>query len=547
VTAGTVYLIGAGPGDPGLLTLAGRDALARADVVVYDRLAHPALLDHAPPGAERVYVGKQAARHALPQNEINALLAERALAGKTVARLKGGDPFVFGRGGEEAEFLRARGVRFVVVPGVTSAIAAPAYAGIPVTHRDASSSFAVITGHERDDARESGTRAAGAAEPRRRWDRIAWAADTLVFLMGVEALNEIVARLIEHGRPPETPVALVQWGTWAERQRVATGTLATIVDVVRAAGITAPAVTVIGEVVRWRESLRWFEPSSSGAPDAGRPLSGKRVLVTRAREQASALSERLRAEGAEPVEFPTIRIEPPADDYATLDAALAGLHRYHWVVFTSANGVARVWERLAAAGRDARAFGGAKIAAIGPATGGALRERGIRADFVPTEFVAEAVVEQFPEPVRGQAILIPRAAEAREVLPERWRDAGAARVDVVPAYRTVLETVDAAAIRRLLAAGGLDAVTFTSSSTVKNFVEALGAGGPVEIPPATRLAAIGPVTAQTCRELLQEPDVTAEDYTIDGLVAALAARFGREQASSGDPQSAAGPAVIGAE
>jgi uroporphyrinogen III methyltransferase/synthase len=338
-------------------------------------------------------------------------MAERALTGKTVVRLKGGDPFVFGRGGEEAEFLHERGVPFVIVPGVTSAIAAPAYAGIPVTHRDAASSFAVITGHERDDDRESGTRAPGEAEQRRRWDRIAHAADTLVFLMGVEALAEIAAKLIENGRSPETPVGLIEWGTWP-RQRVVTGTLETIVEIARAAEIRPPAVTIVGEVVKWRDQLRWFDDG---------PLFGKRILVTRAREQASALSDRLRSLGAEPIEFPTIRIEPPADNYAALDAVLAGLDGYNWVVFTSANGVLHTFARLEAAGHDARAFGTAKVAAIGPATETALRERGIRADFVPSEFVAEAVVPQFPEPVNGLNILIARATEAREVLPETWR------------------------------------------------------------------------------------------------------------------------------
>ena len=513
-----MYLVGAGPGDPGLLTLAGRDALARADMVVYDRLAHPSLLNHAPAQAERLFVGKKSAQHFVKQEDTNALMAERALSGETVVRLKGGDPFVFGRGGEEAEFLRERGVPFVIVPGVTSAIAAPAYAGIPVTHRDAASSFAVITGHERGDDRESGTRAPGEAEQRRRWDRIAYAADTLVFLMGVEALGEIAAKLMENGRAPETPVGLIEWGTWP-RQRVVTGTLANIVEAAREAGIRPPAVTVVGEVVRWRETLRWF--------DTG-PLFGKRVLVTRAREQASALSDRLRRLGAEPIEFPTIRIEPPADNYVALDAALADLADYDWVVFTSANGVVRTFARLDVLGRDARAFGNAKVAAIGPATEMALRERGVRADFTPSEFVAEAVVAQFPEPVAGKRILIPRAAEAREVLPETWRAAGA-DVKVVPAYQTVLETEGAADIRERLAAGELDALTFTSSSTVKNFVEAVGRD--VAVAPSVVLAAIGPVTAQTCRELLREPDITADAYTIDGLVDALAARWKTDKRS----------------
>lgn len=511
---GTVYLIGAGPGDPGLLTLAGRDAIARADVVLYDRLAHPSLLNFASQSAEKIFVGKASARHFVRQADTNDLMVEHARAGRTVARLKGGDPFVFGRGGEEAEYLRERGVPFIIVPGVTSAIAAPAYAGIPVTHRDASSSFAVITGHERDDRTESGTREAGSAEQRRRWDRIAHAADTLVFLMGVEALPEITARLIENGRDAATPVALVQWGTWP-RQRVVTGTLTNIVEIVRQEGITAPAVTVVGEVVNWRDKLRWFDNG---------PLWGRRILVTRAREQASAFSDRLRTLGADAIEFPTIRITEPAS-YEALDAALERLPSYQWVVFTSANGVKHTFERLGRQGRDARAFGGAQVAAIGPATADALASHGIRPDFTPTEFVAEAVLAQFPERVAGKRILMPRAAEAREVLPETWREQGA-EVAVVQAYQTVLVSEGADDIRVLLDAGALDAITFTSSSTVRNFLEAM-AGTP--IPSTTRLAAIGPVTATTCRELLREPDCIADSYTLDGLAEALIACLGQKQ------------------
>lgn len=511
---GTVYLIGAGPGDPGLLTIAGRDALAKADVVLYDRLAHPSLLNYCRADAEQIFVGKASARHFVRQEDTNSLMAERALVGKSVARLKGGDPFVFGRGGEEAEYLRERGVPFVIVPGVTSAIAAGAYAGIPVTHRDAASSFAVITGHERDDSRESGTREAGQAEQRRRWDRIAYAADTLVFLMGVEALGEISARLIENGRSPATPVALVQWGTWA-RQRVVTGTLEDIVEVVKREGITAPAVTIIGEVVRWREKIRWF--------DTG-PLFGKRVLVTRAREQASALSEKLRLLGADPLEFPTIRIGPPEDSYAALDAALPNLASYDWVIFTSTNAVRHTFERLAVIGKDARAFGAAKIAAIGSATAEALTTHGIRADFTPTEFVAEAVLAQFPESVEGKHILIPRATEAREILPDTWRSQGAS-VDVVPAYRTELADEGAEEIRELLAKREIDIVTFTSSSTVKNFVQAIG---DTPVPETTLLASIGPATTATCQELLRTPDCIAEEATIDGLLQALVERASLE-------------------
>lgn len=505
--AGTVYLVGAGPGDPGLLTIAGRDAIAAADILLYDRLAHPSLLEYARSDAERIFVGKASARHFVKQEDTNALMARYALEGKTVVRLKGGDPFVFGRGGEEAEYLRERGVPFVIVPGVTSAIAAPAYAGIPVTHRDAASSFAVITGHERDEGRESGTRDAGGAEQRRRWDHIAHAADTLVFLMGVEALGEISARLRENGRAPETPVALVQWGTWA-KQKVAVGTLEDIEEVARREGITPPAVTVVGDVVRWRERIRWFDD---------RPLFGKRVLVTRARDTASTLSARLRALGADPIEYPTIRILPPEDGYTALDAALATTPGPDWLLFTSANAVAATFDRLGAAGRDARALANTRVAAIGPGTADALRKQGIRADFVPTEAVAETVLAEFPGEVAGLRMLMPRAAAGRDTLPDGLRARGAT-VEVVPAYQTVPDAESAESLREALAAGAVDIITFTSASTVTNFVDALGE---VALPEGVTLACIGPVTAETCAQRLRPADVIAEEHTIDGLLAAL--------------------------
>ena len=413
LSPGLVSLIGAGPGDPGLLTVRGRERLQTADVVVYDRLAHPSLLGYARPDAELVYVGKASAQHAMKQGDINALLIDRAKQGKSVARLKGGDPFVFGRGGEEAEECRAVGVPFEIVPGVTSAIAAPAYAGIPVTHRDMASSFAIVTGHERDDSRESGTRLPGEAEQRRNWANIARAGDTLIFLMGVEALPDIAARLQENGRDPQTPVALVQWGTWT-RQQVVTGTLATIVDEVKRAGLTPPAVCVVGEVVKLREKLRWFDDPQT------HPLFGKKIVVTRAREQASALSDLLRARGAEPLEFPAIEIAR-LDDYAELDNALARLDTYRWMIVTSTNTVPVLAERLNALGHDARAFHATRIAAIGPATRDALHQRlGLRADYIPTEAVAEAILAEWPDAdVTGQRILLPRALEAREILPEQ--------------------------------------------------------------------------------------------------------------------------------
>ena len=513
---GTVYLIGAGPGDPKLITVGGAEALRLADVVVYDRLAHPRLLDWARADAERVYVGKQADKHAMKQEDINALLAERAKEGKAVARLKGGDPFVFGRGGEEAEFLRERDVPFVVIPGVTSAIAAPAYAGIPVTHRDAASSFAVITGHERDDARESGTRTAGQAEGRRRWDKIAHAADTLVFLMGVENLEEIAGQLQANGRSPETPVALVRWGTWAGQQETLVGTLGDIVEKVRAAGFKAPAVTVVGEVVRLRERLRWF--------DVG-PLAGKRVVVTRAREQASEFAEKLRTRGAEPVEFPLIRIVPPAEGYAALDDALIRVGTYDWVCFASAPAVHAFCDRLMHAGKDARALATARIAAVGPATSAALAARGLIADFQPQATTGAGLGAELPGEVGENNILVPRAKEGDEGLIEALTARGAV-VDAATAYENVLDGAGADEVRQRLLSGTVDAVTFTSSSTVKNFVAALDGAA---LPASVTVACIGPSTAKTAREMLgREPEVVASEHTTEGLIAALEGLYGAQ-------------------
>lgn len=509
---GTVYLIGAGPGDPKLVTVGGMEALQRADVVVYDRLAHPRLLDYARPNAERVYVGKQADRHAMRQGDINTLLADRALAGMTVARLKGGDPFVFGRGGEEAEFLRERNVPFIVIPGVTSAIAAPAYAGIPVTHRDLASSFAVITGHERDDSRESGARVGGEAEQRRRWDKIAHAADTLLFLMGVENLEEIVRNLVANGRREDTPVALVRWGTWAGQQQTLVGTLGTVVDAVRAAKFSAPAVTVVGDVVTLRERLRWFDNG---------PLSGRRIVVTRAREQASDFAERLRALGAEPVEFPLIQTAPPPDNYAALDAVLPHLGAYQWVCFASAPAVRAFFDRLSGLGRDARAFGSAQVGTVGPATADALRARGIVPDFQPSILTGAVLANELPGDLAQARILLPRALEGEETLADGLLSRGAA-VDAVPAYQTRIDGANAETVRARLLAGTLDAVTFTSSSTVKNFAQALGAA----LPPNVAIACIGPSTAQTAQEVLgRAPDVVAQTHTTDGLVAAITDYF----------------------
>ena len=495
---GFVSLIGAGPGDPGLLTLRGVEALARADVVVYDYLANPALLAHARPDAERVYVGKKAGSHTLSQDEINALLVGHGAAGKFVARLKGGDPFVFGRGGEEAMALAGAGIPFEVVPGISSAVAAPAYAGIPVTHRGLASSFAVITGHE-DPAKD---------ESAIDWSRLATGVDTLVFVMGVGNLPKIVERLVAHGRPSDTPVALVRWGTMPGQHTV-TGILADIVQKVQAAGLKPPAVTIVGPVAGLRADLRWFED---------RPLFGQRVLVTRTRQQASVLSKRLQALGAEAIELPTIRIEPPAS-WAPLDAAVAGLSGYDWIVFTSVNGVEAFWQRLQRAGLDARALHGVRLAAIGPATASALEDCGLRADCVPREYVAEAVAAELGN-VAGRWVLLPRADIARPALAVLLRAAGA-NVEEVDAYRTVRPETEPEALHHLLSR--VSVATFSSSSTVRNLAEMATEAGldlREELSEAT-IACIGPITADTARELGLPVHVVARQYTIEGLVEAL--------------------------
>lgn len=500
---GKVYLVGAGPGDPGLLTIRGLECLHRADVVVYDRLVHPAILCHARPEAELIYVGKASSQHTMKQEEINQLLVDKAWEGKTVVRLKGGDPFVFGRGGEEAETLVAAGIEWEEIPGITSAIAAPAYAGIPVTHRDFCSALGIITGHEKADA---GTRRQGDAESRIKWDKIATGLDTLIFLMGVENLPNITTELLKNGRDPSTPVALVRWGTRAEQETLV-GTLADIAQKVRETGFKSPAVTVVGDVVNLREKLRWFD---------NRPLFGKRVLVTRSRDQASGLSALLREQGAEPVEFPVIRIAPP-ESYDELDAALDRIDTYDWALFTSANGVRAVIDRLRDIGRDVRWLKGPRVGAIGPATAETIGCLGVRVDFTPSKFVAESVVEEFPEDPAGKRILIPRAKEAREVLPEKLREKGA-QVDIVTSYRTVIEESCAPPIREMLQKGEIDIITFTSSSTVKNFVQLVGRES---VPEGVTIACIGPITAQMAEEHGLKPDIVAEEYTIEGLVRAL--------------------------
>jgi uroporphyrinogen III methyltransferase/synthase len=483
----TVFLVGAGPGDPGLMTARALELIAGADVIVYDRLIPSGALDGARVGASLIYAGKEGGGPSMPQEEITGLLVAHGGSGQMVVRLKGGDPFVFGRGGEEAEALREAGIAYEVVPGVTAGVAAPAYAGIPVTHRDAASAVAFVTGHEDPSKPESAL----------DWAALAAFPGTIVVYMGVRRLEAITDALRAGGRAAEEPAALVERGTMPG-QRSVTATLATIASVGADAGVRAPAIAVFGEVAAIGEQLEWL---------SARPLLGRRVAVTRARAQASGLATRLRALGAEVVEAPAIRIEPLSID-------LPDLSGYDLICMTSPNGVRCLFERLEASGRDARALAGGRVAAIGPGTARALRDRGVVADVVPERFVAEGLVAALAG-VPVERALIARAAEARDVLPDALRARGAA-VDVVALYETVAETLTP---DELNAATGADYVTFTSSSTVRFWVAAVGddaARGS-----AARRVSIGPVTSETLREQGLPPDVEATEHDIDGLVAAL--------------------------
>ena len=481
----TVYLVGAGPGDPGLLTARALELIAAADVIVYDRLIPATALDRARRDAELHYAGKEGGGPSMPQDEIERLLLVHGAAGRTVVRLKGGDPFVFGRGGEEAEALRDRGIPYEVVPGVTAGVAAPAYAGIPVTHRDAASAVAFVTGHE------------DPAKPAQSLDWTALAAfpGTLVIYMGVRQLKAIAERLRAGGRDDTEPAAVIERGTLPE-QRVVSGNLATIAARASEHQIRAPAIAIFGPVAALRERLQWFE---------ARPLAGITVAVTRARAQASELAARLTALGAAVIEAPAIRIAP-------LDGAAPTLERYDLVCLTSPNGVRLLFERLAAAGRDARSLAGARVAAIGPGTAAALREHGVIADIVPDRFLAEGLVDALAE-IPVKRALVARAAQARDVLPDALRERGA-DVDVVALYETVAEPLGEAQLQALQAA---DYVTFTSSSTVTFFLDAVGE----RLSSEARLVSIGPITSAALRGHGMEPAVEAGRHDIDGLVEAL--------------------------
>jgi uroporphyrinogen III methyltransferase / synthase len=491
VSGGTVYLVGAGPGDPGLMTRRALELIASADAILYDRLIPPGALDGARPDADLRYVGKQPGGHSMGQEEINALLVELGRTLPVVVRLKGGDPFVFGRGGEEAQALADAGVAFEVVPAVTAGVAAPAYAGIPVTHRDDASAVALITGHEDPQKPESAL----------DWPALAAFPGTLVLYMGVRNLPQIAERLVAGGRSADEPVAVIERGT-LPGQRTVSGTLADIAERVAEAGLKAPAITLVGPVARLRERLEWLER---------RPLFGRSVVVTRARAQASGLSARLTALGAHVVEAPAIRIEPrPA---AEVDPLVASIGEYALVVLTSPNGASLLFEALGRAGLDARAFAGATVAAMGPGTAAELRRRGIAADVVPPRSIAESLVEALAAvPVKGRRVLVARAAEARDVLPDALSQRGA-QVDVLPLYDTVAERapdVDLPAV---------DYVTFTSSSTVRFFLETVDGA----LPASARIVSIGPVTSETARAHGLEVHVEADRHDIDGLVDALVA------------------------
>jgi uroporphyrinogen III methyltransferase/synthase len=509
---GKVYLIGAGPGDPGLITVKGLACLKKADVVVYDYLANEQLLGTAPAWAERVYVGKRAGGHTLAQEKINALIVEKAREGKTVARLKGGDPFIFGRGGEEAEDLARAGISFEIVPGVTSAIAVPAYAGIPLTHRNFTSTVAFITGHE-DPTKENS---------RISWDKIATGAGTLVLLMGAGNLSLIAAELMKNGRDPQTPVALIRWGTLPEQETVI-GKLCTIGEI---AGkkIQPPVIILVGEVVELRDRLNWFERL---------PLFGKKILVTRAREQASELSERLGELGAMPIEFPTIEVIPPGS-WVDADHCASQIEEYDWIIFTSVNGVNFFLDRLISLGRDVRDLKGPQICAIGPKTAETLRSLKIRVDLVPQEYRAESILAELQKgDLKGKKILIPRAKVARDVLPEELRKAGAL-TDVVEVYQTVRPEKNGEEVKDLLRKRAISAITFTSSSTVSNFVEMMGKDEARELTAGVTIASIGPITAEKAMSLGIVTTVVPREFTIPGLVEALVDFFTAEHAESAE-------------
>jgi len=500
---GKVYLVGAGPGDPGLLTLRGRELLEKAEVIIYDRLASPRIMEFANPAAEKIYVGKRVGKHVANQHEINDLILEKAKQGKRVVRLKGGDPFIFGRGGEEAQILAENGIQFEIVPGVTSAIAVPAYAGIPLTHRSYTASVAFITGHRRFDSNEADV----------DWEGLAKGVGTLVFLMGMTNLPNITENLIRFGRSPDTPVAVIRWGTTPLQESI-TGTLSDIAQKVKEAGFKPPAIIVVGDVCKVRDKINWFEKQ---------PLLGKKVLVTRTREQASTLVRLLERRGAGCIECPTIEVRQ-VDDTSVLDRAIEEIHGFDWIVFTSPNAVKFFFMRLDQLGKDVRAMGNAKIATVGSSTAKELEQHHIRVDAVPEDFRAEGLLKLFSKmDMKGKRVLIPRAVKAREILPEGLKEMGA-DVVVAPAYETVPPKV-APQTLELLDEEDIDVITFTSSSTVSNFFKTVPADIVKKVISKAKVACIGPVTAKTAEKRGLSVDIVPQESTIPSLVEAIEKSF----------------------
>jgi uroporphyrinogen III methyltransferase / synthase len=505
---GKVYLVGAGPGDPQLITVKGQECVKKADVIIYDYLANERLLDYRRPDSEIIYVGKQGDSHTLPQRDINALIIKKAKEGKTVARLKGGDPFIFGRGGEEAEELVNEGIAFEIIPGISSAIAVPTYAGIPLTHREHTSSVAFVTGHEDP----------GKAETKVHWDKIATGVGTIVFFMGMKNIANIVDNLVKNGRDPETPVAVIQWGTRTD-QKVVTGTLTDIEGRVKKARLGPPAIIVVGEVVRLRDKLNWYE---------SKPLFGRRILVTSSHGHADLLADKLIQLGATVVEFPMINVAPPQNP-AELDAAIAGIGSYGWIIFRSMNAARFFIERLMETGRDVRALRDTKICAVGSRTAGYLGQHGIRPDLVPTEFSDEGLpVELAGTVFKGIKVLIPVPGGAKEILSDRLREKGA-DVTLVTAFEHAKPVADAARIRKLLEDKKIAAVTFTSMSAVGHFVRVLGRAELGALTAGVRIACIGPLTARTAEGYGMKADIMPEEYTITSLVDAMKLYFQEER------------------
>ncbi|MBI4377698.1 MAG: uroporphyrinogen-III C-methyltransferase [Nitrospinae bacterium] len=492
--SGKVYIIGAGPGDPELLTLKGKSCIEEADVIIYDHLVNKKLLEFAKDGAELIYVGKIAGRHTKSQGEINSLLVNKAKDGMILARLKGGDPFIFGRGGEEALELADNGIPFEIIPGVTAAISVPAYAGIPLTHRDFNSSIAFITGHEE--------RSKGVS--RVAWEKISSGIENLVFFMGVKNISTIVKNLIDNGRDPDTPVAVIRRGTTPFQETVI-GNLKNITELVKEKGIKPPAVIVVGEVVKLRDRLNWFEE---------KPLFGKRILITRAKGQAENFVKLVEGAGAIPILFPTIETVHP-DSWNMLDRSINRLDTYHWIIFTSVNSVRFFVERLKFNGKDIRDLKGIKICAIGAKTATSIESLGIKVDVVPEEYIAEGIIGVMQNyEIQGKKILLPRAAVARDILPHELKKMGA-EIDVVDVYKTVKPAERVDSIKEMLKNRDIDVVTFTSSSTVKNFISYFENGDRRKFLEDVIIACLGPVTAMTVEECGLKSDIVSDEYTIE--------------------------------